>query len=417
MLPKIAEVLEMPSSNREGWLTGLFNKVSSTESEYEIAVAFPTQCKNLPKVICVDGIKCYPFYEKLDSPENYDDNLEAELAVIIEEVKPDILHIFGTEFPHSLAGARAFNNPKRTLVGIQGVCSKIAEDYMALIPPYVVSRATFRDRIRHDSIKRQQDKFFLRGESETKLLELTLNHTGRTTFDEEHTRMINPSRNYYKMNETMRPSFYDGRWSVDKIVPHTIFLGQGDYPIKGFHFLLKALPEVVSQYPDVKVKIAGNSIINNSGIKDKIKISSYGAYLRELVKKYNLESHIEVLGSLSEIRMKEAYLSSAVYVCPSYMENSPNTIAEAMLLGMPVIASNAGGIPDIISDNEGFVFKRGESKALAELLCKVFDLEKNSLQTIQKKCECAYARAHKDYAPDANLSKLFEIYDKIGRIC
>ena len=126
-----------------------------------------------------------------------------------------MIHVFGTEFPHALAAVRAFGKPERTLVGIQGLCYKIAEVYMAKLPEAVCGRATFRDLVRRDSLRRQQEKFFIRGEREKEVIRLAGHVTGRTAFDREGTRQVNPDAEYHPMNETMRSSFYEGCWKEE----------------------------------------------------------------------------------------------------------------------------------------------------------------------------------------------------------
>ena len=83
------------------------------------------------------GVPCYGFSEDLGTPELYDPSLETCFGEILEDFKPDMIHVFGTEFPHALAAVRAFGKPERTLVGIQGLCYKIAEVYMAKLPETV----------------------------------------------------------------------------------------------------------------------------------------------------------------------------------------------------------------------------------------------------------------------------------------
>lgn len=67
------------------------------------------------------------------------------------------------------------------------------------------------------------------------------------------------------MNETLRPEFYEGRWDLNGVEPHSIFISQGDYPLKGFHFVLQAMPKILKEYPDAKLYVAGKSIIGNVG--------------------------------------------------------------------------------------------------------------------------------------------------------
>lgn len=411
MLPDIAMQLGLPYSNREGWLSGIFNKMNGEMGGYELAVAFPVSKDSSIEPLYVRNIKCFPFKEDLNTPYIYDAALEEEFKNIIEEFKPDILHIFGTEFPHGLASAKVFGDPSKTLVGIQGICTLIAEDYMANIPEKVQKGATFRDVLKKDSLTEQQSKFMLRAENERKLLKIAGCVTGRTDFDKNFTKKINPDRKYYLMHETMRKSFYEGKWNSENIRKNRIFIGQGDYPLKGMHFLLEAAGKVKSEIPDLEIVVAGNSIIDCSSLKKRIKLPQYGKYLRKLIKKYKLSNHVRILGPLTEEAMKEQYLKANVFILPSYVENSPNTIAEAMLLGMPVIASDAGGITSVISEKEGYIFKRGNVEELSELIKAVLLAESTDSEKVENKCDQAAARAKRDYDPSENSRRLFEIYD------
>ncbi len=434
MLPVIARQLGKEYSEREGWLSGLFGEfMKETEKgDWELAVAYPvppdkntgSMPSGIPEVLDIKNIKCYSFIGDLSHPERYDKAAEERLSRIIGEVKPDILHIFGTEFPHCLAAVRAFHNPSRTLIGIQGLCGRIAEDYTADLPVTAVNRRTFRDIIRKDSIPEQREKFLQRGRNEEEAIRGVSHITGRTAFDREETGRINPSRIYHAMNETMRPQFYEGRWALSEACPHSIFAGQGDYPIKGLHFLLRAAGMLREEYPDLRIFVAGNDILHmdrlreNSGgwkarLTDGLKRPAYGEYLCSIIREEGLLSHVRVLGRLSAEEMKERYLKSALYVCPSYIENSPNTVSEAMLLGMPVIASKSGGIPDLISEREGFLYPRGDEKALADRIRTVFRMEDQKDPELGKRCGAAIERAHSAHDGTRNYGRLLEIYGEI----
>ncbi len=161
MLPAIAQELELPYSNREGWLTGIYERICREKKRngngmgIELGICFPMdegteeamgrQEKQREFRLGESGVFCYGFRENLAVPERYDAGLEERLKEILEDFKPDMVHIFGTEFPHTLAMVRAFGRPERTLVGIQGLCSACAEAYMADLPERVVRRKTFRD--------------------------------------------------------------------------------------------------------------------------------------------------------------------------------------------------------------------------------------------------------------------------------
>lgn len=373
--PAVAAALGQSYSVREGWLTGALNRFWAEDGDsMQLAVCFPAEGElaGLQKKIPLKEFKTdhtggpyrekevsvYGFREDLKRPEVYDCGMEERFQEILEDFRPDLVHIFGTEFPHALAMVKSFGRPERILVGIQGLVGECAKSYMADLPAQVQGKATFRDILRKDSLRQQQEKFRIRGERERQVLQGCGHVTGRTEFDRAGSLACNPKLHYHKMNETMRSCFYEGGWNREGCRPFEIFASQGDYPLKGFHYLLQAMPEILEQFPDAHVSVAGNSITACGSLKEKLKISGYGKYLRDLIYKNGLEDKVTVLGSLSDVQMKEAYLKSHVFACPSALENSPNSLGEAMLLGLPCVAARTGGIPDMAEDGTSALFRK-----------------------------------------------------------
>ena len=212
------------------------------------------------------------------------------------------------------------------------------------------------------------------------------------------------------MNETMRQEFYEGRWKPEQTECHSIFLGQGDYPLKGMHFLLEAMGRLKENYPDLKLYVAGNSIISHETAKDRCRLSAYGKYLLVLIRLYELQDRVIVLGRLSAEEMKAQFLRSSVFVCPSVMENSPNTIGEAMLLGVPVVASRTGGIPSMVEDGvTGLLFHNEDVEDLADSIDRIW-----SDQALAKELS-AHERIRASHIHDGNKNyeRLLEIYREI----
>ena len=416
MPPIIGQYLGKECSVKEGWISGILARLAKEKEEIELGICYPVveQAEEEKKVIQLENnknIACYGYVEDTVCPENYGgESLENRLKEIIDDFQPEVLHIFGTEYGHSLAAARAMKNPGKTLIGLQGVISECAKEYMADLPIEVQSKVSFRDWLKKDSMKQQQEKFFVRGEREKEALKLCGHVTGRTEFDKNAAKAINPKAMYHHMNETMRGEFYDGKWTRENCKEHSIFFSQADYPLKGFHYLLQALKEVKKQYPDVTVNVAGNSLVSYKTIKDKIKISAYGKYLRKLVKDLQMEDKIIFLGRLSADEMKQQYLNCHTFVCASSLENSPNSVGEAMLLGVPVVASNTGGIPSMVEhEKEGLLFEKGNAKALAEAIMRTWedDAKVNAMN------EKAIVKARKTHNADENYRTLLEIYRNI----
>ena len=418
MPPIVGEHLGKECSVKEGWISGILARLIKENKEIDLAISYPVSDVTEEKKCLVSlgenkNITCYGFVEDMVHPENYGGyELENRMAQIIDDFNPRVLHIFGTEYGHSLAAAKAMKDPNHTLIGLQGVISECAKEYMADLPECVQTQVSFRDWLKKDSMKQQQEKFFIRGEREKEVLTLCGNVTGRTDFDKKAAKEMNPGVKYYFMNETMRGEFYEGKWTKEACNKYSIFFSQADYPLKGFHYLLKALAIVKEKYPQVVVHVAGNSLVNYITIKDKIKISAYGKYLRKLIKELHMEDNICFLGKLSAKEMKEQYLRCHTFVCASSLENSPNSVGEAMLLGTPVVASKTGGIPSMLEhEKEGLLFEKGNVKALAQAIVKTWDEE----CFVDEMCINARERAGKTHNADENYKILMEIYEDISK--
>lgn len=292
--------------------------------------------------------------------------------IINSEIRPDVVHIHGTEYSHGHAYMKACGS-ENVVISIQGIKS-VCSDYYH----YGISRSdiykniTLRDLLRGTIIKRQKD-FRKSSEYEMEMLKMSRHIIGRTSWDKAHVWSVNPDANYYFCNETLRPEFYEGHvWDYHKCKKHSIFLSQAEYPIKGLHQVVKALPLVLRSFPDTVVRVAGNNIIAMDSVIQSLKLTGYGKYLRRLIKKCGLIAHVEFTGSLDAIQMRQEYLDSNVFVCPSSIENSPNSLAEAQVLGVPCISSYVGGTMDMMQGNEDNLYRFEEVEMLAYKICAVF---------------------------------------------
>lgn len=419
MLPMVAKHLNKEGNVKEGWITGLAEQVLfyGEDNGIELGICFPVE-KTLAgyrESIAVEirGRKCtiqaYGFYEDTTRPHRYDRKLESALAAVYADFNPDVVHCFGTEYPHTLAAVKVCPDRSKVLLGIQGICFEYAKVYLADLPSSVCRRFLLRDLLKWDNILLQQRKFYKRGKMEKKALALASHVTGRTKWDKETVRSVNPDLQYHFMNETLRPTFYEGKWSHEKCEPHSIFLSQGDYPIKGLHYVLWALPELLKAYPDTHVYVAGQSIIRYKTLKEKIKISSYGKYLLNQIKKLGLEEKVTFLGRLNAEEMKRQYLSSNLFLCPSTAENSPNSLGEAMILGVPCVSAKVGGISSIFSEKEGIFYECGNTQELVDAVRKMWGDERLMLECSKN----ARARALCNHDADTNYHTLLQIYDRI----
>lgn len=338
--------------------------------------------------------------------------LEPYFEKEMDAFQPDVIHIWGTEYPHTLAMVRVCRRKKlldRTVISIQGLCGEIADAYLTGIPGSVASGFTPRDFLRMDNLRQQQKKFALRGENELEALKLVRHVIGRTPWDYALTEKANPDRQYHFCNETLRAPFYGGAWRYAGCTRHRIFASSCVYPIKGFHFLLEAAAQAAKIYPDLTISVPGKSFLNLSG-KERLREEGYHRYLRKLAGQYGLEHKITFLGSCSAEEMKAAFLDANVFVLPSTAENSPNSLGEAMLLGVPCVASDVGGVSALMqSGKEGLVVPSADSAALADAICHVFALEDQA----EAMGRAAHNHAAVTHDPEKNLTDLLAIYRRL----
>jgi len=406
-LPEASELLKEKPSPFGGWFVSISSLLCNIEG-IKLSIAFPKS--GISEIKRLNGkLLTYYAFKPVSEKELKKPIINQQIKTIIDEVKPDIINVFGTEFPHCLAVLRC-SDAQKTAIHIQGLTSIYAKHYFASLPENILKRYAFRDLIKNNSIIKQMEYFEKRGLFEIEALKLAKHVIGRTTWDYACTKQINPDLNYHFCNETLRDEFYKHQWSINKCEKHSIFLSQAGYPIKGFHYILEAMPMILKRFSDAKVYVSGGDITKSATFKDKLKMSSYGKYIKELIHKFNLHDKVIFLGTLDEKQMCERHLKSHVFVCPSSIENSPNSLGEAMILGVPCVASDVGGVTDLlVNKEEGFVYQHDATYMLAHYVCEIF--ENNNLA--QKFSKNAREHALKTHNREENINTLLNIYNKI----
>lgn len=418
-IPALCERAGLPVQVKEGRIDGLYNSlmalVKENELDFELAIAFPQFVKKETIEGELDGNAFYGFYKEEDKPYKYNMSVEDRLKDIIDKVNPDVVHIAGTEYDHAAAMVRAFNKPDRTVVSIQGLTSVYARHYMADLPVSVRYGFTFRDILKVDNLFFDRRKYYKRGALEKETIRGAGHIIGRTDWDNICTRLINQNANYHYCSEILRKDFYDGkRWSVNECDKHTIFVSQGYYPIKGLHYMLEALNDIRKFYPDVKLRVAGGVSLNDKGFKNKLKQKNYQRYLSKLIKKYDLGECVEFLTPLKSDEMKKMYLKSNVFVSPSSIENSPNSLGEAMMLGVPCVSSLVGGVGNMLVNGvEGFTYQHDAPYMLAYYVMKIFDWQDNKKNELISMTDAAHLHALTLFNRRENAQRMLDIYGGI----
>lgn len=397
---------------KEGWAVSSANALFDLNTDLRIAVASLYSGNDL-KIIDKYKFKYYliPIWP---DDQYYDKKKETYYREVIKDYNPDIVHIHGTEYPHSLACAKACGEIP-FVISIQGLVSTCWKYLNGGLSDYDIKdeisiKQNLKEKIKSIlgmSLKKTaQEEMKIRGIYETELIRQTKNVIGRTSWDKSVIWEINPSANYFFCNETLRPVFYDKQWTYETCEKHSIFVSQGNYPLKGLHKVIESLPLVLRDFPDTILYVGGHDILNDPQYKNY----GYAKYIKSIISKLNIEKKIKFLGFLDEEQMSVQFEKSHVFVSPSSIENSPNSVGEAQLVGTPCIGSYVGGTMDMIKDEEtGLLYRFEEIAMLATKICDLFkDEEKcKSISYLAKE------EATRRHNRENNALNLLNIYSTI----
>lgn len=411
IIPQIAEEINCKAGVNEGWLAGLCDVILQ-QKEVNLGVCFPSKIRICGKVS--DHLS-YFSYEPEEKNGKYIKCQEEIFARIYNDFQPDVIHIMGSEYPHSLAAVNASIKKgliDNTVLSIQGLISVCCNYYYEGVPLRTILCPTVKDIIKGTALCIEKKRFSRRGEYEIETISKLKNIIGRTDWDYACAKEINNNIRYFFNNETLRKEFYqDELWNYSICEKHSIFISQATAPYKGFHFFLEAAGLVKRRYPDLKVYVAAKvNYLKRVNSMPQTR-SAYTNYIIKLIKKYNLQDSIVFCGALSAEKMKERYLKSNVFVLPSTIENSPNSLGEAMILGVPIVTSDVGGIMSMIThEREGFVCQFNAPYMFAHYIMRIFEEgEKASLYGLK-----ARERAKSTHDGQRNYNALLRIYGEIS---
>lgn len=387
-----------------GWMLGMAEALQDTGKIELYVASVSKKVSKLKKVTGKNTIYYILPYCKGNTRINY--GFCPLWKQIQKEVKPDIVHIHGTEFSHGHAYMKACGNDN-VVISIQGLISVYQFYYLSgLSKKDIYLNISVRDLVK-GSIIQNQKRFKKRAEYEVEMVKMAKHIIGRTSWDRTRIWAINPKAEYHFCNEVLRPEFYyDNIWNYEKCVKHSIFISQAGYPIKGLHQVLKAMPLILQYYPDTTIRIAGNNITADNTLREKIRISGYGKYIKRLIKKNKISDKITFTGDLNASEMRFEYLNANIFVCPSSIENSPNSLGEAQILGVPCVSSYVGGVMDMMKGNEENLYRFEEIEMLAEKICRVFASKNEQINM--------HSQAMKRHNIEDNCKSLIKIYELVS---
>lgn len=345
------------------WIDAMLDELLKYEF-ITIALAQPVNSRDFQKNIN-EGVTLYGLpntkgknifkrvYKNLiHAPENI--KINSYIPQAINDFEPDIIQIFGSENPFGLIAGH-INKP--VVLHIQGFLTIWQEKWFSGISKWEQFRyARLKDILLVRGVFNEFYSFRKRAEREGVILSNCRYFIGRTGFDKRIASLLSPDSRYFHCEEFIRKDFFETQWNqpLGNIVKCVSILKGTSY--KGIELLVKT-------FSILKTHTSYSFELSICGVSEKEDI--IGIIKKKYKKEFDLLD-IKFLGSLTSDNLVKQLCNSNFYIHPSYIENSPNSVCEAMVLGMPVISTNVGGITSLINDKvEGLLVQEGEPYSIA----------------------------------------------------
>ena len=331
-----------------GWIASL-EKLIADRHDIELAIAFfhphdgqkVTRCATTYYPLCRPTKRRARLRQVVNNwrGELADGEYSKHFIDIINDFKPDIIQVFGSEGPFGEIQALT---KKPVVIHLQGLVNPYLNTYFPAGCSgleFVANRAFLLETLKGGNPLLGRRLFAQRAQRERHILKNSRYVMGRTHWDEMIAKLYNPDVMYFHVDEVLRELFYEhspGRASKTSALQILSTLSPTIY--KGIDVLLRTARQL-KQLPKAEFswKVAG--------------LNSADPLLRHFEQKEGIDHRsvgIECLGKQSAHQLGQLMSHADVFVHPSYIDNSPNSVCEAQMLGLPVIACDVGGLSTLI---------------------------------------------------------------------
>lgn len=338
-------------------------------------------------------------------------DLRSFIEIINDEIKPDLIHVWGTEdgFGYSVIESD-LKTP--VLLEIQGLLFSIVKNYYGGLSfndliNCIGLKEILRPRNHPYFIKK---RFKKKGQQELLFIKRMDNISVQSDWVKSIINRVNPGCNLFNTGIMLRNEFYNSQiWNPPRnFETINIFTScSGSIPYKGMSVLFDAIALLKNKYPNIRLNIGGN--IQREKKYGLIR-DGYTTWMLRRIIKLGIQDSINWLGKMTANEMITEMHKSNMVVIPSFVETYSLFLAESMMLGLPTIASFAGAMPQLAEDEKtALFFPIGDHWSCArqiERLIKDVDLAKKLSVEARR---VAFQRNNKTKVIKTQL----EIYDKI----
>jgi len=402
--------LEESPDKRDGtWFTAMARALAEI-GEIRLAVIAQGKVKSATRYDCNNVKQWLVPFEPLNRYGLPSNKTIESIKLISDKIKPDIIHIWGTENYWGLLTARGILTQPAILEiqGIKYACAKVYYADLTLsqrircIGPFEILRP-------NSSVLTGKRRFEQWGRFEKEMIIKHKYISTQSDWVRAHMTAINPECTLFETGMMVRKAFFEAElWTPPK--------GQNDYyptiftsssyavPYKGLHVLISAVAVLKKKYPKIILNVAGD--LMKTGIRN----GGYSRWLQRLIHKLNIENNIRWLGPIDADQIIKHYYKASVVVIPSFIETYSLALAEAMIVGIPAVAAFAGAMPELAKNEESALFfPPGDAMACA-LQIKRLLTDQNLAQCISQNAR-QIGRARNDQR--MVVQKQMEIYREL----
>lgn len=328
----------------------------------------------------------------------------ADILKAVDEFSPEVVHVWGTESYWGLLTARKLID-RPSLLEMQGLELSIARVFNGgLSFREQLACIGLKELLRKSSIFDGKRRFENWGVFEKEMISSHHSISTQSRWMEAQVEAIKGSGNTFRVDRVLREPFYKSPpWQFSG-KPVVFCSAAYSGPFKGLHVAIRAVAIVKDRLPDIQVHIAGTHQRNG------IRRDGYIAWVSREIKSLGIEHNVQWLGPLSAIQIVEELRRCSAFVLPTFIESYSVALAEAMMLGVPAVASYTGGIPCLCKDEESALFFTPGD----EVMC-AYQLERllTDRQLAVRLSRTARAIATERNGPEKIVSRQFEIYRQV----
>jgi glycosyltransferase involved in cell wall biosynthesis len=320
-----------------------------------------------------------------------------DCAELVQRWHPDLLHYHGTErFYPLLSVEGAVSVPwVVSLQGLAGPYSRWSAFFGDATPLEIARMHRWFEPLAGRGLLWRYLQMRRQAEVERRVLAGSRVVLGRTEWDRAYARSLNPECDYHSVGELLRSAFWrQTPWSVERCQPRRIFFSNAAHPRKGVETLLDSFAILRRRYPRAELVLSGH-------------ISERSGYGRSLRRRAGSGDGVTFLGHLGAEDLAATLATCRVFASASFIDNSPNSLCEAMLVGAPCVSSYTGGTPSLLEHNQtGLFFPPGDAEMLAARIGQLFDSDADAARLGAQARAVALAR----HAPGLVVRQLLGAY-------